>query len=79
MAEFVPADGEEFERVDQQSHAWDGPQTKEHDRIDDYLSTRLEHTEVEKGGNALRRGHSTGREREDANGEGAWYLAPGHV
>jgi hypothetical protein len=44
----MPANGEEFERVDHQSYAGDGPQTKEHDRIDDYLSTRLEHTEVEK-------------------------------
>ena len=53
MAEFVPADGEEFERGDHQSYAGDGPQTKQHDRIDDYLSIRLENTEVEKGKEGL--------------------------
>ena len=49
MTEFVPADGEKFEGGDHQSYAGDGPQTEEHDRIDDYLSIRLENTEVEKG------------------------------
>jgi hypothetical protein len=67
VAEFMPADGEEFERDDHQSYAWDSPQTKEHDRIDDYLSIRLENTEAEKGerragvGDPLRRAQTTGR------------------
>jgi hypothetical protein len=43
MAEFMPADGEEFEGDDHQSCAWDGPQTEEHYRISDYLYLRLKH------------------------------------
>jgi hypothetical protein len=46
MAEFMPADGEEFERGDHQSCARDGPQTEEHYRINDYLYLRLKHIEV---------------------------------
>ena len=75
MAEFMPADGEEFEREDHQSYAGDGPQTEEHDRIDDYLSIRLEHTyrsrEGERMGNPLRRAQATGRERKIQNGRTA--------
>jgi hypothetical protein len=46
MTEFMPADGEEFERDDHHSCAWDGPQTEEHYRINDYLYLRLEHIGV---------------------------------
>ncbi len=46
MAEFMPADGEEFERGDHQPRAWNGPQTEEHYRINDYLYLRLKHMEV---------------------------------
>ena len=43
MAEFMPADGEEFERYDHQSCAWDGPQTEKNYRINDYLYVCLQH------------------------------------
>ena len=46
MTEFMPADGEEFERDNHHSCAWDGPQTEEHYRINNYLYLRLEHIEV---------------------------------
>jgi hypothetical protein len=49
MTEFMPADGEEFERDNHHSCAWDGPQTEEHYRINDYLYLRLEHIEVGEG------------------------------
>jgi hypothetical protein len=40
VTEFMPADGEEFERADDQPCARDVPQSEKHDRIDDYLSIR---------------------------------------
>ncbi len=43
MAEFMPADGEKFERDDHHSRAGDGPQTEKYDCIDNYLSTRLKY------------------------------------
>jgi hypothetical protein len=46
MAKFMPTDGEEFERGNHQSCAWDGPQTEEHYCINDYLYLRLEHIAV---------------------------------
>ena len=49
MTEFMPADGEEFERDDHHSCARDGPQTEEHYRINDYLYLCLEHIKVGEG------------------------------
>ena len=46
MTEFMPADGEEFERDNHHSCAWDGPQTEEHYGINNYLHLRLKHIEV---------------------------------
>jgi hypothetical protein len=37
VAELMPADGEELERVDDQPRAGDGPQPEKHDGIHDYL------------------------------------------
>jgi hypothetical protein len=49
MAELVPADGEELERVDDHPCAGDVPKPEKHDGIHDYLSIRLERTEGGKG------------------------------
>ena len=46
MTEFMPADGEEFERGDHQSCARDGPQAEEHYRISDNLYVRFKYMEV---------------------------------
>lgn len=59
MAEFMPADGEEFERDNHHSCTWDGPQTEEHHRINDYLCPGFKHRGKRglmiREGNALRR------------------------
>jgi hypothetical protein len=49
MAELVPADGEELERVDDHPCARDVPKPEKHNDIHDYLSIRLERTERGKG------------------------------
>ena len=57
MTEFMPADGEEFERDNHHSCAWDGPQTEEHYSINNYLYLRLEHRHAGEDQGLERRTH----------------------
>jgi hypothetical protein len=85
MAEFMPTDGEEFERGDHHSCAWDGPQTEEHYRINDYLYLGFKHIEVGEGKGLERRTHYIehsklqGDVRYKGRRKDGVFLAPGHV
>lgn len=66
MAEFMPADCEQFERINDLPCNRNVPQHGENDGIHNYLSIRLEHEgwEVGKGGDPRRRAQSTERQCE---------------
>jgi hypothetical protein len=44
MGKFMPTDGEELERVDDEPHAGDVPESEKDDGIYDYLTNRIEYT-----------------------------------
>ncbi len=58
MAELVPADGEELERVDDHPCAGDVPKPEKHNGIHDYLPSVLSVQRGERGFNG-RGGHTT--------------------
>jgi hypothetical protein len=84
MAELMPANGEEFEWVDEQPCAGDIPEPKEHDGIHDYLFVRLENTEAD-GRVKVRETHDVEHRPLEGSGsckggnDGTGDLAPGRL